>query len=588
LFDESITPKKFIVVADSLPKLLHEIGEENYPQYFFMVDEIDSYQYDSTYRDKLEDVIDYYFKFPENKRCLVSATVNKFSNIKIEEEPVINVTFNNPHSREIKLLLHTNNIVKATVEQILEIREHYPDDKILVAYNSVQRGIKLIIESLREHLGEQLTTECAVLCSKSSKDYVEDYYSEIVEEDQLPKKINFMTCSYFVGIDVSERFHLISIADSRLSFTLLSEDKLLQIAGRCRNEEGLLSETIIYSSKARDSILVNNDYIDESELQKEIKEDAILLADCMNSIQKVEEKFPQLSNLRNDINLDEMLKGSEKSYFGTQSVKLVRKDICRKYQPAYMNIDNVLIQFNLLNTLYALPDSLYQSLAQNNNILDFQNIEEDTEENEEVQERVNESIRIVNTDTINGIIDELRTVQIEERERLAQSMKRKPTLTLLGKQFIDRFLELQKYVPFEQLVSESILPILTTKNPNQYNKFHDSVIFWALSEGHPFKIAFHEKFPLNVHITGNDIAERLNTLLMSSLGFRRRLSNNEAFIYLAIFCKKSNRMGSGQRSSGNYYIIESHDVNNFNIDPLETIPPTTDIHSRVFKFLKKR
>jgi hypothetical protein len=58
LSDWSIIHKKFIVVADSLARLLREIREENIKFYFLMVDEIDSYQYDSSYRDSLENVID--------------------------------------------------------------------------------------------------------------------------------------------------------------------------------------------------------------------------------------------------------------------------------------------------------------------------------------------------------------------------------------------------------------------------------------------------------------------------------------------------------------------------------------------------
>lgn len=54
LMDSSIHYKKFIVVADSLPRLLHIIGKEHYKDYFLMIDEIDSYQYDCSYRPNME------------------------------------------------------------------------------------------------------------------------------------------------------------------------------------------------------------------------------------------------------------------------------------------------------------------------------------------------------------------------------------------------------------------------------------------------------------------------------------------------------------------------------------------------------
>ena len=69
----------------------NKIGEEHFKDYFIMFDEIDSYQYDSYYRPKMEESFDYYFKFPKKQRCLVSATIGNFSNPLIKEEPIINI-----------------------------------------------------------------------------------------------------------------------------------------------------------------------------------------------------------------------------------------------------------------------------------------------------------------------------------------------------------------------------------------------------------------------------------------------------------------------------------------------------------------
>lgn len=68
------TKKKFLVVADSLPFLI-DILEKNdvdvYHDYFLMVDEIDTMQADSAYRPRLENVMDYYFKFDRKQRSAV-------------------------------------------------------------------------------------------------------------------------------------------------------------------------------------------------------------------------------------------------------------------------------------------------------------------------------------------------------------------------------------------------------------------------------------------------------------------------------------------------------------------------------------
>lgn len=239
--DETIPFKKFMVVVDSLPRLLEELGETVYTEYFIMFDEIDSYQYDSWYRPNMEKSMDYYFKFPYDKRCLVSATIGEFCNPNIKIEPVTEVEFNAPAPRRITTI-PTNDVVIRTVKVIEELTARYPDDRILIAFNLVTRGILKVILSL----SDDIRSECSVLCGEKSRKHVEDYYREIIS-NQLPSRVTFMSCTYFVGIDIDEPFHLISVADSNYPFTLLSIEKLQQIAGRCRQSNGLLSECIIYS-----------------------------------------------------------------------------------------------------------------------------------------------------------------------------------------------------------------------------------------------------------------------------------------------------------------------------------------------------
>ena len=214
LQDNEIPFKKFIVVIDSLPRLLEEIPETEQNNYFIMFDEIDSYQYDSHYRVNMESAFDYYFKYPPNKRCLVSATIGKFSNPLINQEPVINIKFNSTSQRNITLQ-HTDNVIITTARLIEETYRLHPGEKILIALNWVTEGIMYIIESLPQELKEK----CSVLCGDKNREDVGQYYKEILNTT-LPSEITFMTCTYFVGIDINERFHLISCCEVKRVFTL--------------------------------------------------------------------------------------------------------------------------------------------------------------------------------------------------------------------------------------------------------------------------------------------------------------------------------------------------------------------------------
>ena len=81
------------------------------------------------------------------------------------------------------------------------IQERHGDgEKIVIAYNSITDINEIILL-----LPEELRSRCGVLCSEESKGKVKDYYVELVDK-KLEKDITFMTCVYFVGVDINEDF----------------------------------------------------------------------------------------------------------------------------------------------------------------------------------------------------------------------------------------------------------------------------------------------------------------------------------------------------------------------------------------------
>lgn len=553
LHDTSIQYKKFLVVADSLPRLLEAIGEEHYKDFFFMVDEIDSYQYDCQYRPKLEDVIDYYFQFPRSHRCLVSATIGEFSNNDLIEEPVINVKFCNPQRRKIKLI-HTDKVEVRLKRQIEETVAAFPNDKILVAYNSVS-GCATVINSL----DESLRTECGILCSSNNEGIIE-YYNEIVE-DRLPKRITFMTCTYFVGVDVVERFHLITAINTDKSYTLLSTDKLQQIAGRCRHSEGLLSETVIYSTNSR------NSFTDLHKVKTQVLDDAQMLVNFANSYPKLKEKFPRSYYFRDDFIAKDLIEGTSRRYIGSKTVQLIRQNIKGEIVPSFFNIDFVRIQVDLLCNLYSNPSSLPDRLEQEGHMIEVCRYTENEDIPESVRGQTDTEIQgatLLQREEMIAMLREKET--IEERETAARSLIRQ-RCSMRNKSFLERFIEVQKYIPFDTLI-EKLNDIDTVA---KYDDFYKSVMFWALEDSHPFKAAFYNSFPINELLTGAEFTERFNAIYYGLLSLPR-LTPKTAFPLIKCFCQLSNRTSKrvNGKPEGAYRVIGYNPLG-LECEPLERI-----------------
>ena len=558
LMDSSIHYKKFIVVADSLQRLLEVIGKEHYRDYFLMVDEIDSYQYDCSYRPNIEKVMDYYFQFPISHRCLVSATMGEFSNKDIVEEPVINVQFSAPQSRNINLV-HTDKAEIRLKKLIEEIASSNPNDKILIAYNSV-RGCATIINSF----SDSLKSECAILCSSKNEEITE-YYSDIVE-DKLPKRITFMTCTYFVGVDITERFHLITAINVSKSYTILSTDKLQQIAGRCRHPEGLLSETIIYTTKHIDNANLPG-------LPAQVLKDAEALATFGNLFPKLKSAFPNSYYFRDDFKEKDFIESTTKRYLGGTPVQLVRKNTDGIFVPSYFNIDFVRIQVDLLGRLYSKPNSLPDTLKAEGHVIEIHDYTENSDISFSIRTQTEEDFQQAIILQREDLIAKLREAEsILERERIARSLITQ-RCSQQNSLFLEYFIELQKYLPFDSLIAK-----LKDYDSNaDYNKFYNYVIFWSFEDTHPLKITIHENFPINEIFTGVELTDRFNAIYSGLLNCPQ-LTPKQAIPIIRNFCTLSDR--TSKRINGRpvmgYRII---DTNPYQLEgePLERISADTSV-----------
>ena len=572
LKDDKILYKKFIVVADSFPKLVESLGKELYYKYFFLVDEIDSYQYDSHYRPALENIIDYYFKFPRKKRCMVTATMGFFSHPEIKKEPFIVLDFVNPIQREINLY-YTNETARATADIIIKTLKNNPDDKILIAYNAISRGILRVIALL----DDELKRKCSILCSVKSNNYIEDYLPENELENKLSSQINFMTCTYFVGIDIEERYHLISVSDANVGYSLLSEEKFIQILGRCRDKKGVLSETIIYSTKSldlekRNKTLENwkifydvepyNTYT--AKYREVLKQDANLIVNCQTDFNKITKKY---RGLKDDYALTnkEVIEKVTRFEDG-RIISIIRENIYGQLKPSYFNIDSLEIQDKLKSYLYLNPDNLKRALEISGNTVKYDDTLQYNLEDKEVQKKYKQ-IEIENEEKneleLGEVIDQLRKCKPENRRSEAGKIRVKKN-TSIGV-FLERFVELEQYVPFEELVNH----LSDRNNRREYKRFFNSVIIWALDNKHALKLKITEEFKIGERYTNDEIAEKVSKIFNSVLGIKiiKRNSAIEKAKYLVNLSKKRER---GKQTSYRYEVI-SYNVNDFKGEPLTVI-----------------
>ncbi len=567
LADDTIEYKKFMVVIDSLPALLNVIGEEHYKDYFIMFDEVDTLQDSSWYRDRIENSFDYYFKFPFQNRCLVSATVSSFSNPNLKYESVINVDFNVPQPQNI-VLQHVFSPLGRTKEEILKIHAAHPDENIVIALNLVTRGILPIIKELPEDVQAQ----CSILCGDSSIQMAGEYYREI-EDGKLPSKITFMTNIYFVGIDIEERFHLICTADVQYPFTLLSVEKIQQIVGRCRCKEGVLSETIIYNTKAI------KDTVNLERMEKELVENAQELADLSSLLKKVYSKYPKLNEGSRGIIDQDIMEASLKKYYYSDTIKIIRTkdDILL---PTYFNIDNILLQNAIRATLYANKDQLKSALIRaGNNIVGFYECVNSQEAIQDDTYGKVEELKIITTEEErNNIIAQLRERDtVESRKNLALNLK--TNCSRYNTLFVEHFIELQDYVPFERLV---VLLNLYDK-PREYARFKNGVIYWALAKNHPIKTALESNFKVEKFMQGEEIAEAFNAIYSTILGYKK-LTPRQVFSRIRCWVSLSERTSTtidGRMVNG-YKVVN---LNPYGLEglPVTTIPKTENMN-RVFRF----
>lgn len=552
---DSVLKKKFLVVADSLPILIESLNESEidvYNDYFLMVDEIDTMQSDSVYRPKLENVIDFYMLFKRENRCLVSATMNEFSNPELARESCVTTQWREMPKREIDLI-YTNYVDDIAVNKIEQLLSATDDGKILIAYNSLDGIINIV-----QQLGNIWEPQIGILCSERSNDKIGEYLGNtdnvIDENGNLSKRIVFMTCAYFAGIDISDKCHLISISSHLQPFTYLSVGRLAQISGRCR--KGNLSETIIYDIKQNTD---NPEYKNKEDYRKHLLAKANAYAEFMNSMRKAVMENKELKPLADFI--DYFVDFTAKDKVGdSYPTKILRQNhLTKDFLPAYFNIDALTENWGMRYVTYSNEDNIYNEL-QNSNIVRkerklFSEEEHDSKTISQIKEHEKERKA--------AIIEELKPQLLEWYNNGMDNASYEQMFEDVDKgikeKFCDTFRKLCPYIEAERLLED-----LSEKwsDGRKLRNYNNSAVFWAMEDSHPFKaqvlsiFKYHELEKLPERhpqrkITLMDKKNKMKKVFLSSLKLpeNKQITEDTMKEYFSCFFKTT-RSGGRDKITG--------------------------------------
>lgn len=132
---------KIAVVADSLPKVIKKLGPETINSFHLLLDEIDSYQSEASYRPNLQVVVDYYKKFDAKSRTMISATVDRFSDPVLQAEPVTKIIIDSLEKPRIDAVSCQREIFASLTNSIAIAKGRFPTSKIIGLYSIDAFGV---------------------------------------------------------------------------------------------------------------------------------------------------------------------------------------------------------------------------------------------------------------------------------------------------------------------------------------------------------------------------------------------------------------------------------------------------------------
>ena len=492
--------KKLLTPVQYLPLLLSML--EHLDDYFLMIEDMDILL-QNTYKKEAANILDYYMLFPPNNRCFFTSDADAFNFPLLQDDKRTVIQWRNYEKRQLRVY-RLCNIVGLLAELIKNIPL---TDKILVVYASVRQARQVIL-----NLPASFQDDCCILCTKNNKKIAGTYGDTLEESDmeEIPQRIVFWTFTNYFGQKLKGKYHLITVANATIGSSTLSLKTIQQIYRLNENPQDILSDSIVYNH-VKPFPEWESDY---KTLQQRASK-MVQLSEAADVLATDDATLTNIFGLAKSV-LREKAQGRITGRFA--SFPLLGKDIHEKNAVAYMNLANMKYRTDLICRYYNKDNSLYVELGNRYNLLPSEYIEITDKAKEQQVKVATDERKLQNKQKA-----EDRLFYLEEIEKLHEEGKLDGNLLKSKSRRGDasqrrtykEVATLYDYIETKELIS--LLKGMKANNSIAFKNLNNAIMFWALADDHPFKLAVKQAFPVGEAFKNTEIQDLLVPMIQYHL-----------------------------------------------------------------------
>ena len=476
--------------------------------FFLIILDFDILQGEASYREAVSTMYDVYTRHPKDRRCIITSDAGAFSDPNMKNEKRYILKGGNAIKRKPEII-SCRNITLALKRAIEGIRR---PKEIAVLYNSVQQS-RLAILNLKKNY----QNECGIICSEASKDEAGEFYID-KELDPQEKRITFYTGQNVIP-PADKPFALIIVSDASRGSTTLSVKQIINLQDAIGGNERLTRDIIIYNTfycHPKDWEASFSSFIERGNR----------VAVLLNATEALAKDDKSLGRFFRPIRRIVQYKVGIRGRF--QQVNLLRQDSAKEWKPAYMAIDSLLVRTRMLENLYSNPHRLSDALKAYYPDLRYRSPEDEPEEVPEEQRDIEKSERRKSldraADSRNRELDRISgmemTGQLDENAINKEISRGKSSKRKIWREFQ----KIYPYLPTEEAVKH--LREIKSGNRIGFKNLNNSIMFWALDDEHPLKLAVYSAFKAGERYTSKEIKEKMSPIV--KYHFNRDIMAEEA------------------------------------------------------------